>query len=245
MKEVKETKSIVSKLKFVSGVMAIKPAELLPSKQSTLDSTRAKFHPMSDETIPHRNLRSVESKKRSLHRIIRKLDVKNSLRYQRTPEDTYCNVYSYDYCYFAKVYLPTVWWTDKSIEKLQNGEDVKAIFNKTVEPIYSSAIHDWFMIWGDCFGWKKIESLTEIQKKVTEEGGVGMICAKRKTIGLSGHIVPIVPETEKKKAFRENGEVLFPLQSQAGKLNYNYFARKRRDWWNHSRYASFVLYYHE
>jgi hypothetical protein len=162
MKEVKETKSIVSKFEVVSKVKAIKPAELLPSKQSNLDSTREKFHPMPDETIPYRNLSSVESKKRSLHSIIKKLDVKHSLRYQRTPEDTYCNVYSFDYCYFARVYLPTVWWTDESIKKLQSGEDVQAIFNKTVQPIYSSAIHDWFGNWGDCFGWKKMNSLTEI-----------------------------------------------------------------------------------
>ena len=245
MKEVEETKCTVSKLEVVSKVRAIKPAELLPSKQSTLDSSRAKFHPISDETIPYRDLKNAKSKKISLHSIIRKLDVKNSLRYQRTPKDTYCNVYSYDYCYFAKVYLPTVWWTDESIQKIQNGEDVQAIFNKTVKPIYSSAIHDWFKNWGDYFGWKKMSSLTEIQKKVTEEGGVGIICAKRKTVGLSGHIVPIVPETENKKAIRENDEVIYPLQSQAGKLNYNYFARKRRDWWNNSRYSSFVLYYHK
>ncbi|MEY3835422.1 MAG: hypothetical protein RI989_850, partial [Bacteroidota bacterium] len=122
------------------------------------------------------------------------------------------------------MYLPTVWWTDESIEKLQQGIDVTPIFNETVVPIYSSAIHDWFGKWGADFGWKKMESLTEIQQRVTDEGGIGIICAKRKTVGLSGHIVPIVPETEKKKAFRENGEVIYPLQSQAGKLNYNYFA---------------------
>jgi hypothetical protein len=175
MKEVKEIKSIVSKFEVVSKGGAIKPAELLPSKQSTLNSTRAKCHPMTDETSPFRDLMSVEAKKESLHRIIRKLDVKNSLRYQRTPQDTYCNVYSFDYCYFAKVYLPTVWWTDESIEMMQNGEVVQAIFNKTVKPIYSSAIHDWFENWGDCFGWKKMTNLTEIQKKVTDEGGVGII----------------------------------------------------------------------
>ena len=244
MKEVNETPSSVSQVEVVSKVRAIKPAELLPNELSNLDSMECKFHPMMDETIPYRNLKSAESKKRSLHRLIRKLDVKHSTRYQRTPEDTYCNVYSFDYCYFAKVYLPTVWWTDESIEKLQKGMDVTPIFNETVVPIYSSAIHDWFGVWGKDYGWEKMTSLTEIQRRVTEEGGVGMICAKRKTVGLSGHIVPIVPETEKKKAFRENGEVLYPLQSQAGKLNYNYFARKRRDWWNHSRYSSFVLYYH-
>jgi hypothetical protein len=90
-----------------------------------------------------------------------------------------------------------------------------------------------------------MSSLTEIQNKVSTEGGVGIICAQRKIEGLSGHIVPIVPETEKKKAVRENDQVIYPLQSQAGKLNYNYFARKRRAWWEHDRYTSYVLYYHE
>ena len=245
MKEVNETDNVVSQVEVVSKVKAIKPAVLLPNALSNLDSVVCKFHPMIDETIPYRNLKSVLSKKRSLHKLIKKLDVNQSSRYQRTPEDTYCNVYSFDYCYFAKVYLPTVWWTDESVKKLQEGIDVQPVFNKTVLPIYSSAIHDWFSQWGESYGWKQMTSLTEIQKRVTEEGGVGIICAKRKTSGLSGHIVPIVPETEKKKAFRENGEVLYPLQSQAGKINYNYFAKKRRDWWNHPRYSSFVMYYHE
>ncbi|MFM7619509.1 MAG: hypothetical protein ACKO5Y_06690, partial [Bacteroidota bacterium] len=192
-----------------------------------------KFHPMIDETIPFRNFTNLEAKKKSIRQLIRKLDVSNNLRYQRTPEDTYCNVYAFDYCYFTRVYLPTVWWTDESIAKLKAGEDVVAVFNETAMPIYSNAIHDWFLKWGAEFGWKQMHSLTEIQEKVNSEGGVGIICAKRKTLGLSGHIVPIVPETEKRKAYRENNEVIYPLQSQAGKLNYNYFAKKRRDWWNH------------
>ena len=87
--------------------------------------------------------------------------------------------------------------------------------------------------------------LDAIQHKVNTEGGVAIICAKRKIVGLSGHIVPIVPETDKKKAFRENGIVVYPLQSQAGKLNYNYFAKARKDWWNHERYSSHVFYYHD
>jgi hypothetical protein len=99
--------------------------------------------------------------------------------------------------------------------------------------------------WGESYGWQRMTSLTEIQHKVNSEGGVGIICAQRKIEGLSGHIVPIVPETDKKKAFRENDLVVYPLQSQAGKINYNLFAKKRRDWWNNDRYSSFVLYYHE
>ena len=165
MKEVNETDNVVSQVEVVSKVKAIKPAVLPPNALSNLNSVVCKFHPMTDETIPYRNMISVLSKKRSLHKLIKKLDVNQSARYQRTPEDTYCNVYSFDYCYFAKVYLPTVWWTDESIKKLQEGIDVQPVFNKTVLPIYSSAIHDWFSQWGESFGWKQMTSLTEIQKR--------------------------------------------------------------------------------
>lgn len=223
----------------------IKPAILLPHSDSRLDTALEKFHPLNDESIPFRDLTNLESKKESIRQLIEKLDVTKSQRYQRTVEDTYCNVYSFDYCHFTKVYLPTVWWTNESIEKILNGEEVEAIFNETVLPIYSSAIHDWFLKWGASFGWKRMTDLDEIQRKVNEEGGVGMICAKRKIVGLSGHIVPVVPETVMKKAFRENGKVKYPLQSQAGKINYTYFSKARKDWWNHERYSSHVFYYHE
>lgn len=223
----------------------IKSASLKPSLESRLDSMVAKFHPLSDAGIPFRDMTNAESKRESIRQLIDKLDVTKSLRYQRTIEDTYCNVYSYDFCHFAQVYLPTVWWTAEALEKVLNGEEVEAIFHETVEPIYSSAIHDWFLKWGASFGWKRMTNLDELQQKVNEEGGVGIICAKRKIRGLSGHIAPVVPETKKKKAYRENGVVVYPLQSQAGKLNYTYFSKARKDWWNHERYSSNVFYYHD
>jgi hypothetical protein len=223
----------------------IKSASLSVHPDSRLDTALAKFHPISDSSIPYRDLTDASTKRESIRQLIDKLDVTKSERYQRTVEDTYCNVYSYDYCYFSKVYLPTVWWTPESLEKILAGEDVEPIFNETVVPIYSSAIHDWFLKWGASFGWKRMTSLDEIQEKVNNQGGIGMICAKRKIVGLSGHIVPIVPETHTKRAFRENGIVVYPLQSQAGKLNYNYFSKARKDWWNHERYSSHVFYYHD
>ncbi|MES2799781.1 MAG: hypothetical protein V4638_07175 [Bacteroidota bacterium] len=223
----------------------IKSASLLPDPASRLDTAEAKFHPLSDPSIPFRDETDAASKRESFVRLIEKLDVTKSQRYQRTVEDTYCNVYSYDYCYFSKVYLPTVWWTPEALEKVLAGEDVEPIFNETVVPIYSSAIHDWLLKWGPSFGWKRITDLDEMQTLVNNNGGVGIICAKRKIVGLSGHIVPVVPETATKKAYRENGIVVYPLQSQAGKLNYNYFAKARKDWWNHERYSSHVFYYHD
>lgn len=223
----------------------IKSAVLSVSPESRLDSQVAKFHPISDTGIPYRDMTDAASKRESIRQLIDKLDVTKSLRYQRTIEDTYCNVYAYDFCYFSKVYLPTVWWTNESLEKILAGQTVEPVFNETVVPIYSSAIHDWFLKWGASFGWKRMTNLDEIQQRVNSEGGIGIICAKRKTKGLSGHIAPIVPETNAKKAYRENGAVLYPLQSQAGKLNYNYFSKARKDWWNHERYSSHVFYYHD
>ncbi len=211
---------------------------------SRLDSMENKFHPLSDQTIPFRDLTNITTKNESLHQLIDRLAVTKSLRYQRTVEDTYCNVYAFDYCHFAQVYLPTVWWTDESIVKLQEGEVVEVVFGSTVQPIYSSAIHDWFLKWGANFGWRRITDLDEMQQLVNEEGGVGIICAKRKVVGLSGHIVPVVPETRFRKAYRLDGKVVYPLQSQAGKINYTYFSKARKDWWNHERYSSHVFYYH-
>jgi len=223
----------------------IKKADLLPDPESRLDSMEMKEKPIADLSIPYRDLTNAGTKKESIHRLIDKLDVETNLRYQKTIEDTYCNVYSYDYCYFSKVYLPTVWWTDESLEKVLDGQEVEPIFEQTVDRIYSSAIHDWFLEWGASFGWKRMFTTEEIQNKVNAEGGIGIICAKRRQKGLSGHIVPVVPETELHKAYRENDQVVYPLQSQAGKHNYNYFSEIRKDWWNDELYSSYVFYYHE
>lgn len=228
----------------ISNTQIIK-AHLLPHPESRLDSMEKKETPLADSGIPYRDMTDTASRKASIAQIIDKLDVNASIRYQKTAEDTYCNVYSYDYCYFCNVYLPTVWWTDESIRKIMRGEKVAPVFEQTVDRIFSSAIHDWFLEWGASFGWQRMTSINEIQNKVNTNGGIGIICAKRKIKGLSGHIVPVIPETEVYKAYRENDIVLYPLQSQAGKLNYNYFSEVRKDWWNDELYSSHVFYYHD
>lgn len=223
----------------------IKGAMLLSDPASRLDSQVMKYTPLSNDDIPYRDLTNPTTKKESLAKLIEKLDVVSNLRYQRTVEDTYCNVYSFDYCYFSKVYLPTIWWTDDALKKVLAGEEVVPVYGETVDHIYSSAIHDWFLEWGASFGWKRMFTVEEVQEAVNANGGIGIICAKRKIRGLSGHIVPVVPETKNKKAHREHGKIIYPLQSQAGKLNYNYFSKARKDWWNHERYSSHVFYYHD
>jgi hypothetical protein len=244
-----DNKDIISKIPVQTDTIKpqslIQKADLLPDPEARLDSIEMKHKPIMDSSIPFRDLTDTVSKKKSIHQLISKLDVTNSIRYQRTVEDTYCNVYSYDFCHFSKVYLPTVWWTDDALEKIQGGQEVEAVFEDTVDRIYSSAIHDWFMERGADFGWERVLDVDALQNKVNANGGVGIICAKRKEVGLSGHIVPVVPETSKKKAYRENGVVVYPLQSQAGKLNYNYFAKAKKEWWKKELYSSYVFYYHD
>lgn len=223
----------------------IKIANFASNPESRLDSMEVKWEPICDSSIPYRDLTNLETKKESYTKLIDKLDVEKSIRYQRTIEDTYCNVYTFDYCHFSKVYVPTIWWTEEALQKILDGEELEVIFGETVDHIYSSAIHDWFLQWGASFGWKRMFSVDEMQSQVNTNGGIGIICAKRREKGLSGHIVPVVPESHLHQAYRENGVVLYPLQSQAGKINYNYFSEVRKDWWNDELYSSYVFYYHD
>src|SRR6187402_2081780 len=98
----KDTHSIYSMPTVEDAILRsqIKKADLLPDPESRLDSMEMKERPIMDSSIPFRDLTNAESKRESISRIIDKLDVVSNVRYQRTIEDTYCNVYSYDYCYF-------------------------------------------------------------------------------------------------------------------------------------------------
>jgi hypothetical protein len=147
------------------------------------------------------------------------------------------------------VYIPRLRWTDKAIAELEKGNEVPLIFDDTVKPFYSNYLYDWFVESSKDFGWQKIDDVDTLQKMVNENGGVGIISAKRFIIYKSGHIVVVVPETEKHKAFRVDGKVIYPLQSQAGYDNYNYFTEERKDWWANQDpekgYASAIFYYHD
>ncbi|MFV8370037.1 SH3 domain-containing protein [Flavobacterium sp. LB2R40] len=219
------------------------------SAKASLNNKEETYKPIDDTSIPFRDLTSTESKLISIGNIIKALDVSNSFRYQKDASDTYCNIYTFDYCFFAKVYIPRLRWTDKAIAQLEKGNEVALVFDDTVKPFYSNYIYDWFIQSGNEFGWVRIEDVDELQKKVNANGGVGIICAKRLILNKSGHIVVVVPETDTYKAYRKDGKVIYPLQSQAGADNYNYFSEIRKDWWNNKEqekgYASAIFYYHD
>jgi hypothetical protein len=75
-------------------------------------------------------------------------------------------------------------------------------------------------------------------------GGIGIIVARRKIDGKSGHIVAVAPETNYQKAKRDsNGSVTTPLQSQAGVTNFRYRATSVQ-WWTGGQFADSAFWIH-
>lgn len=173
---------------------------------------------------------STDDQAKSLTDIVSWLNVENTghLRYKPTASSTYCNIYAYDYCYLAGVYLPRVWWTSKALIDLSAGRTLQPVYAKTVHEINANSLFIWLKDFGPSFGWRRTASINEMQT-AANNGKVTIICAQNKTPNKSGHICPVVPETNSNQAERKNGVVVKPLQSQAGRVNRKY---QTDLWWN-------------
>ena len=53
----------------------------------------------------------------------------------------------------------------------------------------------WLRDFGPRFGWRQTGTPTKLQTEVNQ-GAIGLIVARRKEDGRSGHIVMVVPETD-------------------------------------------------
>lgn len=203
-------------------------------------STRAgaaSASPIGETGMP----RDVPHSVTGLNSVIAWLAVEQSKRYQPGGGRTFCNIYAYDVAYAADVYLPRIWWMDRAIAALEAGQQVAAQYDVTVREMNANAIHNWLQDYGPRFGWKRIFSLSDMQD-CANRGGIATICARRKDLARSGHIVIIAPETAEVKARRgADGRVTMPVVSQAGSVN---FARRVPDaaWWSDARFSSFVLF---
>lgn len=159
---------------------------------------------------------------------------------------TFCNIYAYDYCYAAGVFIPRVWWMPAAIKKLQNGADVEVGYGTTVREMNANSLHDWLNDWGGEFGWKRTVDLDELQSQAND-GAVAVICGRRKDLSRSGHITVVAPEHDGHKAHRVAGKVQLPLQSQAGMTNVRLGAAGQptvgKQWWLGAQFDSFVCYY--
>lgn len=145
------------------------------------------------------------------------------------------------------MHLPRVWWNDRAIKELMQGRELTVETGVTVNEMNANALHNWLMSWGDDFGWSRVKiGADDFQQLINTNGGVGVICARRRDRTRSGHITVVLPEREPSQvATRSSGKVLYPLQSQAGTVNLKYFSASQGAWWTAEKFDSFGMFYHE
>ena len=226
-----------------NGIVAV----YAPRKQPTVTKRRepANAFSLNEPGQPERKGTTPDELRTELAAIINWLavDRKTHLRYQPMNQKTFCNIYAHDYAYLAGVYLPRVWWTQHAIVLLTQGQTVQPILDNTIEEVRANGLFRWLRDFGMRFGWRQTGTLNKLQLEVNQ-GAIGLIVARRKDDGRSGHIVVIVPETMEQQARRDAaGEVVAPLQSQAGVNNFQYGTGKT-GWWKGEQFAESAFWIH-
>jgi hypothetical protein len=164
-------------------------------------------------------------------------------RYQPVDGKTFCNIYAHDFCTLAGAYLPRVWWTPGAIERLARGETVPPKLGMTIDEQRANDLFRWLRDFGPRFGWRQTGTLTKLQTEVNI-GAIGLIVARRTDDGRPGHITVVIPETGEDKAKRNGlGDVIAPLQSQAGARNFMR-ATGGQDWWKKETFADSAFWLH-
>lgn len=171
------------------------------------------------------------------------VDKASHKRYQPRDGLTFCNIYAHDFCHLAGVYLPRVWWTPGAIERLARGETLQPLIGNTIDEQRANVLFRWLRDFGPRFGWRQTGTLSKLQQGANQ-GAIGLIVARRREEGRSGHIVAVVPETEDDHARRNaEGEVIAPLQSQAGTVNFRY-GTSSLNWWKGEQFAESAFWLH-
>ena len=220
---------------------SISPVHLRNDNLQVTRSGGSRAYPLNETPQPTRHSSNpAATKAAELTAIIKWLRVEQSARYLPHGGTTYCNIYAYDYCYLAGVYLPRVWWTPDAIDKLKAGQPVAPRYAVTVNEVNANSLFNWLKAFGPDFGWSRTFDLTELQN-AANDGQVGIICAQRVDLNRSGHICPVVPETASQKAARSGSTVIKPLQSQAGGTNFSY---KALVWWTNPKFREFGFWIH-
>ena len=181
----------------------------------------------------------------SLWRIVDYLavDKASHARYQPRDGMTFCNIYAHDYCALAGVYLPRVWWSQEALERLTRGEAVEPRIGATILEQRANDLFRWLQSFGPRFGWRQTGTLGKLQAEA-DLGAVALVIARRKLEGKSGHVTLVVPERDQFQARRDaTGEVIAPLQSQAGARNFR-FGTGAANWWNGEQFAESAFWIH-
>ena len=212
-----------------SGVMLV----LMPRKPGTVTKriSPASAHSLNEPNQPGRRGTTADDLRAELAVIIDWLAVDTPAHVRYQPHDglTFCNIYAHDYCHLAGVYLPRVWWTPGAIETLAQGQSVQPLLGRTIDEQRANDLFRWLRDFGLRFGWRQTGMLSKLQLEVNQ-GAIGLLVARRREDGRSGHIVMVVPETDDHRARRNAaGEVIapstkpswrdeFPLQHEQNRL---------------------------
>lgn len=220
----------------------LKPATTLITKRTGIATARS----LNEADMPGRIADNPAGLRNELGKIISWLDVENPSHKRYKPRDgfTFCNIYAHDYCALSGVYLPRVWWTAKALARLENGQSLSPLLGETVDEVRANDLYRWLRDFGERFGWRRAISLDELQNHANL-GGIGLIVARRRNEGRSGHIVLVVPETASETAKHDtSGRVEYALQSQAGSVNFKY-GLGTRNWWKDERFAEAAFWMHK
>ena len=223
------------------------PEAHMPRNSGSLTkrSEAANAHSLNEKNQPDRQGSDATQRRAELAAIIAWLavDELTHLRYQPGNGRTYCNLYAHDYCHLAGAYLPRVWWSAGALLRMGRGETVAAHYGQTIEEQRANDLFRWLRDFGEGFAWRRAADLDELQLEANQ-GAIGLIVARRKVDGKSGHIVVVAPESGELHARRDSGgRVTAPLQSQAGASNFRY-GTGRNDWWRDEQFAEFAFWLH-
>ncbi len=223
------------------------PPVFMPRKNGVVIRRRnpANAHTLNEPGQPARKGETAEALRQSIAAIVEWLAVDDADHDRYQPRDglTFCNIYAHDFCLLAGTYLPRCWWSTPALLKLAAGQQVEANIGDTLREMRANDLFRWLRDFGPGFGWRQTGTLTKLQAQANQ-GAVGLIVARRKEDGRSGHIVMVVPETEEHSARRDAaGEVVAALQSQAGATNFQY-GRGTANWWNGQQFAEFAFWIH-
>jgi hypothetical protein len=226
-----------------SGVVAV----FMPRHPGTVTRriALADAHTLNEPNQPGRVGTTPEELRRDIDAIVEHLAVDRPTHKRYQPRDglTFCNIYAHDFCHLAGIYIPRVWWTPPAIEALALGQTVEPKIGKTITEQRANAIFAWLRDFGLRFGWRQTGTLTKLQMEVNQ-GAIGLVIARRIDNERPGHLTVIIPETGDAKAKRaENGDVVAPLQSQAGATNFRRGTGKL-GWWKGAQFAESAFWLH-
>ena len=159
-------------------------------------------------------------------------------------------------------YLPRVWWTDATWAKIQAGAEIVSLadlkrmkkdkedVSNVVAPEYgvtvgeqnANALTTWMHKTGATeFGWSEASDM-EAAQTAANQGQVVILLAANTVASKSGHVSVVLAESNDHKAGRDEttGQVVVPLQSQAGAKNFKYSSEggapgsTTKRWWDDS-----------